>query len=104
MHLRALIVSLLCLLVWGCGAPSSSGRVTAENYNRIEGGMTPDQVRAILGKPDTEQSVKGLRFGTTTTAWEYASGDYRIFVFFRAGMVFQKDEQGLGIGMKSYGE
>lgn len=37
----------LSLLLAACGS-----RVNAENYAKLEAGMTRDQVHAILGKPD----------------------------------------------------
>jgi hypothetical protein len=102
MRIRGLLVLALCVVSCGCGAAGSSNRLTAENYNRIEGGMTPDQVRAILGSPYREQTASHILGGGSTTAWEYRSGDKRIFIWFRGGVI-QKDEEGLGVGMKTYG-
>jgi len=64
----------------GCGG----SKVTRENYDKIQRGMTTQQVIEIMGKPksidDTEEFV----------LWHYYSGDRNIFVFFENGKVSDK--------------
>ncbi len=43
----ALYTALACAL-----ALAGCSKVTADNYNRLQAGMTYEEVRAILGKPD----------------------------------------------------
>ncbi len=52
---RLLVLALLALLVAGCG------RLTLENYNKIEAGMHYGEVVAILGKPDACSEALGVR-------------------------------------------
>ncbi|HKO87588.1 MAG TPA: hypothetical protein VJU83_03620 [Burkholderiales bacterium] len=59
--MRALIV-LIALGLCGCS------KLTAENYAKIETGMTYEEVSAILGKADSCDDVAGFRsckWGTT---------------------------------------
>lgn len=42
---------LLACALMGCNSAIGS-RITPENYEKLESGMSKDQVHAILGKPD----------------------------------------------------
>ena len=60
-------------LVLACGlALSACSRATADNYAKVEAGMTQDQVHAILGKPD---QVSGGGIGTLTMSTETWNGN-----------------------------
>lgn len=66
-------------LTLACGlAIAGCSKVTADNYAKIEAGMTHDQVQAILGKPD---SVSGSSLGSlamSTEIWNGRSQDISI--------------------------
>jgi len=79
------------ILVMGCS------KVTAENYDKIQTGMTSAQVEQILGK-GTEQSGGGLAIGdlsasAKTVTWE--NGDKSITVTFANDKVLMKVKKGL---------
>ncbi|MGH8539867.1 MAG: DUF3862 domain-containing protein [Stenotrophobium sp.] len=69
MNLKPLLIGLILAFELGLAACS---RTTADNYAKIEAGMSQDQVHAILGKPDT---VSGGGIGTLTMTSETWKGD-----------------------------
>jgi hypothetical protein len=59
---------------------AACSRVTADNYNKLEAGMSRDEVYAILGKPD---QVEGSGLGTLTISSEtWRGGGQRIELSF----------------------
>lgn len=65
---------LAAVLLAGCS------RVNPDNYNRIEAGMSRDEVYAVLGKPD---EVSGGGLGTLTLSSETWKGSkYSVHVTF----------------------
>ncbi len=72
--LGLLLVGLLCvLLLPGCGS-----KVSEANFERIHAGMTPAEVRAILGEPTESASMGvGPLVGTTAT-WKGQGGTINI--------------------------
>ena len=75
---------LLCsTLLLGCAS-----KITQENFEKIQSGMTQAEVTAILGEP-TESSSIGLGpFGGTTSTWK--DGGRTITIQFVNGKVFAK--------------
>lgn len=74
----------------------SCNKVTPENYEKIETGMTSAQVEDILGK-GTEQSGGGVAVGdlkasAKTVVWE--KGDKTITVSFANDQVVMKTKSG----------
>lgn len=63
----ALLVAGLVLA--GCDA-LLGGRLTPENCNKIQDGMTLDQVTAILGPPTDTKSLGAGPLTATTVTWE----------------------------------
>lgn len=57
------------LVLAGCDALLGS-RLTPENCNKIEDGMTLDQVTAILGPPTDTKSLGAGPLTATTVTWE----------------------------------
>ena len=67
---------------------SACSRVTAENFDKIENGMTTDQVRAILGNPTETESQGAL--GISSTTYTYKSGDSEVKIVFLNDKVMAK--------------
>ncbi len=53
--IRLLTVAALALSLTACS------KVTADNYNKLKSGMTYEEVRAILGKPDNCSDLLAAR-------------------------------------------
>jgi len=98
-------VCVLCLLVPACGA----SKITKANYDKVQEGMTLQQVEGILGSGDKAggdgSNVAG-QFGVDVTggapsprsstddyAWE--SGQKKITITFSQGKVIRKTSTGL---------
>ncbi len=65
---------LLCgALLMGCGS-----KVTQENFDKIQTGMTEAEVTAILGNPTESSSVTFGPIGGTTSTWKASSGTITI--------------------------
>lgn len=88
---RLLAATALALLLSAC-----SSRIDQENFDRIQAGMTQQEVEAILGSPTESSSTSfgGLSGGSAT----WTSGDATIAVQFVNGKVqfkqFQRASQG----------
>ncbi|MGH8460816.1 MAG: outer membrane protein assembly factor BamE domain-containing protein [Stenotrophobium sp.] len=68
MNMRTSLIGLAL----ACGlALSACSKATADNYAKLEAGMTQDQVHAILGKPD---QVSGGGIGSLTMNTETWNG------------------------------
>lgn len=67
---NGLLASLVLAAVISLVACAS--KVSAENYNKIENGMTKAQVHEILGDPD---KVSGSSIGALSTSTEVWQGD-----------------------------
>ena len=78
---RVLLAALLALLV-------ACSKVSAENFSKIQTGMTEQEVYAILGNPSEATSREVL--GVTGTAARWASGDAVITIRFVGGKVATK--------------
>lgn len=55
MKIRSLMATSLILLLLGCS------KLTLENYNRIDVGMSYDAVTRLIGPPDRCDDVMGVR-------------------------------------------
>jgi len=74
---------LASVLVVGCGS-----KVTQENYDKIQAGMTREDVKAILGEP-TESS--GASIGTISgDSWVWKKDGTVITIQFVGGKVLAK--------------
>ncbi|MGH8505249.1 MAG: hypothetical protein ACRETM_04705 [Stenotrophobium sp.] len=63
--------ALMALTLAGGLAVAGCSKATADNYAKIETGMTHDQVHVILGQPD---SVSGSSLGALSMSTETWSG------------------------------
>lgn len=73
--------------------------LTMEKYNQLKVGMSPDQVKAIMGG-EGELNTESDLAGTTGLTWAYNNLDenYKIkavYVSFINGVLFSKSETGL---------
>ena len=65
---------LLCsILLLGCGS-----KVSQENFNKIQTGMTQAEVTSILGNPTESSSIAFGPIGGTTSTWKENSGTITI--------------------------
>lgn len=55
MNTKSLIAAGLLLALLGCS------KLTLENYNKIEPGMSFDEVTGLIGQPDKCDDVMGVR-------------------------------------------
>lgn len=89
---RAIVLAAVVTLLVACGSS-----VTQENYDRIETGMTVDDVVGILGASTTSElksvSIGDMKFEAGPVTWE--SGDATIVVTFAQGKVVTKMSEGL---------
>ena len=65
---------LLCsILLLGCGS-----KVSQENFDKIQTGMTQAEVTSILGNPTESNSIAFGPIGGTTSTWKENSGTITI--------------------------
>lgn len=75
------LVLLLCLA--GCGS-----KITQENFDKVQVGMSQDEVTAILGKPTESSSVS---FGALSGgSWVWKTNGTMITIQFANGKVLAK--------------
>jgi hypothetical protein len=81
------------LLLAGCNQKT----VTKENYDRVENGMSTEEVVEILGEPDDKTSAGAAMEGVTgsTATYSWTDGDRTITVVFVNDKVFTKAQQNL---------
>lgn len=98
-----MLLVVVCLVLTGCGL-----KLTKANYDKVQNGMTMDEVKKLLGKGELEtgdgSNVAG-QFGVAvmptgggggdakTYVWE--SGNKKITISFRDGKVIHKKAEGL---------
>ena len=76
-HQRILTSILMLVLSVAVVTPAlASDKVTKENYERIENGMTKEQVKEILGEPDTKVEQAPI-MGMKMDMWSWH--DIRLF-------------------------
>ena len=81
MNLRTLAFAALLLL-------AACSKVTQENFNKVQDGMSEQEVVALLGSPTSSSSVQVLGISGTSSNWE--AGDAVITVRFVNGKVALK--------------
>ena len=94
---RRLMVATVAMLagavLLGC---SGDGKVSKDNFDKIQIGMTMEEVQDILG--EGEKGSAGFEFGDAEMSgavYTWAEGDKRIVVTFKDGKVIQKMQTGL---------
>ena len=81
------LMAVLCFLL-ACG-----GKISRENYEKIESNMTKQQVVDILGEPSETEGTKVGPFETTRYTWE--TKEVRITIQFLKDKVKLKDIKNL---------
>jgi hypothetical protein len=82
MKTRALVLLAALLLATACS------KVTQENFNKVQDGMSEQEVVALLGSPTSSSSVQIVGVSGTASKWE--SSDAVITVRFVNGKVALK--------------
>jgi outer membrane protein assembly factor BamE (lipoprotein component of BamABCDE complex) len=77
-------LALLCLFLAACGG----GKISQENFNKIQVGMTQAEVQKILGEPTESSSLDIAGFSGTTSTWR--AGDTTVTIQFVNGKVVAK--------------
>ena len=89
------LVAMVFVALPGCGS-----KVTKKNMEKIEAGMTFDDVKGILGKPtkteDVSTEVMGETVGGKVCTW--VSGDKKIIVTFDEDDKVFGAVEGVGFG------
>lgn len=84
-HLRAVVVVVvICMSLVSCG----SLKISQENFDKVQTGMSLAQVTAILGPPTESSSVDVAVFSGTVSKWK--AGDLTITIQFVNGKVVAK--------------
>ena len=84
-HLKAvIIITVICMSLVSC----SSLKISQENFEKIQTGMSLAQVQAILGTPTESSSVDVAVFSGTVSKWK--AGDVTITIQFVNGKVVAK--------------
>jgi SmpA / OmlA family len=65
MRLQSLAIVLAALLLAACGS-----KVTAENFERIQTGMTQKEVAAMLGEPTETSAISVAGLSGGMSAWK----------------------------------
>lgn len=92
MKIATYVCALLALIVAaGCASPY-------RKTPKLQLGMTPDDVRDVMGKPTTIRAAKVYEDGQTTEVWEYLAGvsinPKNYWIHFENGKVVQWGEPG----------
>lgn len=87
--IRASVLLVLSLALLSCGS-----KVTKQNLEKIEGGMTVEQVRSILGKP-AEDKTKEVPLAGLSGWMVWKDGEKTITVTFGQGKVLTAHGQKL---------
>jgi hypothetical protein len=94
---RISAVAMIALAAFVLAGGVGCNKVTRENYNKVQAGMTVQQVKDILGNPDETRSagasVLGISADKTTMTWK--SGDKSITVTFVNDQVLTTSMQNL---------
>jgi outer membrane protein assembly factor BamE (lipoprotein component of BamABCDE complex) len=82
----SIAASLFALALVGCASPSSSpSKFTESNVALIHKGMTPDDVTAIFGPPDSVERPQDLVY--TFYLYNTGSSEKNFFTFLNKGAV-----------------
>ncbi len=71
---------LLLALVFALSLTACGSRLTSDNLQKIHNGMTPQEVKAILGSPASVETSGAL--GLTGTTYSYKSGTSEVKIVF----------------------
>ena len=85
--IRILVMFIFLAVLVGCGV--SNTKVTRENYEKIQSGMTKEQVTEIMGKADMSSESDMGELGKIVL-WHYQLGNKAIDVTFDNGKVIDK--------------
>ena len=100
-----LCVALVLVAIMALAACGGNSKLTKANFDKItcgtlnydtmkyEGGMTLDEVKAILGEPT--ESASSTVMGSTTTAYVWKSASKGITVTLADGIAVSKAQTGL---------
>ena len=80
---------VLSLLVTGCGALGSTN-LTQANLDKIHEGMSPTEVKAILGDPADSHSEPIPIVGGTQTTYTYNSSSSDVTIIFKNDLMKEK--------------
>ncbi len=80
---RAAVAAAAALLLAACS------KITADNFNRIQDGMTQPEVQAILGEPTESSSIQVATLTGTSSTWTDKNAS--ITVRFVGGKVVMKN-------------
>ena len=100
MNMFRCMLALSCVVIAGCGE-SINENLTAENFGKITGDMTPDDIRELFGSPDKVEQIPDRRL-SPEEGWRYKSGKIEILVCFADGRVSRAIEFGLDVGDKHF--
>jgi len=70
---RILAVLLLSIILVACGS-----RINQSNFDKIQNGMTKEEVTAILGSPTETSSINIGGLSGTSSTWKSESGEISI--------------------------
>lgn len=88
------VLTLLVILVLCATGCSGENLVTKEMYDKVEIGMTLEQVKNILG--EGEETVNSETAGIATTCYQWANDDgSNIQIIFQDGVVNTMAQAGL---------
>ena len=87
-RLPKLWAGVLCLVISLSLISCGGAKLTQENFEKIQTGMTLAQVQAILGEPTESSSVDLAVFSGTVSKWK--QGDVTITIQFVNGKVVAK--------------
>lgn len=105
MKKQKIVLVILLLLAISLMAVACNGKITKENYDKIvcaelnyntfeyDGGMTIEEVEAILGKPDSSSS--STIYGFTAIAYVWGNSNKNITVSFVNNQAILKVQVGL---------
>jgi hypothetical protein len=86
---KPIAVAVALIMTIGAAVSCSRARVTQENFDRIEKGMTFEEVKTILGEPADSASVDIGVFSGGTSTWKGKDGS-TVMIQFANGKVKAK--------------
>ncbi|MBW8039450.1 MAG: outer membrane protein assembly factor BamE [Planctomycetes bacterium] len=89
---KIFVIQMLCLTMSGCYA------INRDNLNKIEIGMSREQVREIMGKPRIREADKDQE------RWLYHTERSMVYTIALTPVVFNKDGKVIGWGRHFWSE
>ena len=74
-------VAVISILIGMMVTLTACTQVSEENFNKVQVGMTMDQVTAILGPSTRTESVNFMGFSGTTAVWRSQTTEITILFF-----------------------